>query len=510
MPDADQILAMRGAPARRFLTFRSAERLYALPAEEVSEVIRVPAVARVPQGPGSLLGIANLRGFVLPVASLRGLLGREEAAASPMLRAIVLDGAAPIVLVVDVVEALVTVEADRIETRQAQLAAEPVERLWGAFQYGPGLEVAKILDIQNLLSAAFVQRVRPPRSRPENSSAGPVPHDTEAEDDHPTLITFDVAGQEYALGLDVVQEVLPAPRLLAVMPHAEALVLGVVPFRNTLLPLLSLRGLLGFALSQPNEKDKILVTAVGGILVGLVADGIRAILPLDSSLVEPIPAVLAARSGGEARIKAIYRGEAGRRLISILAPEQLFREDVMRRLGTDHENPRPQNTEDDRMPDRERHFLVFHLGDDEFGLPIEAIDEVARVPGQITRLPKTPEFLEGVVNLRGEVLPVVDQRRRFGMPKLEHEEGRRLLVVRTERHRAGLIVDSVSGVLRNTSATLEPVPALTDETTRLVQGVLNLEDVGRMVPILDPTELLSRAERGLLDRLETATERPGL
>ena len=59
---------------------------------------------------------------------------------------------------------------------------------------------------------------------------------------------------------------------------------------------------------------------------------------------------------------------------------------------------------------------MFRLDDNEFALPIDAVDEVARVPDQITRLPKTPKFLEGVVNLRGEVLPVVDQRRRFEMP----------------------------------------------------------------------------------------------
>ena len=66
---------------------------------------------------------------------------------------------------------------------------------------------------------------------------------------------------------------------------------------------------------------------------------------------------------------------------------------------------------------------MFRLGDDEFGLPIDAVDEVARVPDQITRVPKTPKFLEGVVNLRGEVLPVVDQRRRFDMPELATGRG---------------------------------------------------------------------------------------
>ena len=70
-----------------------------------------------------------------------------------------------------------------------------------------------------------------------------------------------------------------------------------------------------------------------------------------------------------------------------------------------------------RSRGEERQFVVFRLGDDEFGLPIEAVNEVARVPEQITRLPRTPKFLEGVVNLRGEVLPVVDQRRRFDMPR---------------------------------------------------------------------------------------------
>ena len=108
---------------------------------------------------------------------------------------------------------------------------------------------------------------------------------------------------------------------------------------------------------------------------------------------------------------------------------------------------------------RSAQFVVFRLGEDEFGLPIEAVNEVARVPDQITRLPKTPKFLEGVVNLRGDVLPVVDQRRRFDMPPLEEQGARRLVVVRTERHRAGLIVDRVSGgaaLLRPT--TIEPAP----------------------------------------------------
>src|SRR5690606_38326144 len=157
----------------------------------------------------------------------------------------------------------------------------------------------------------------------------------------------------------------------------------------------------------------------------------------------------------------------------------------------------------------ELRFLVFRLGDDEFGLPIDAVDEVARVPDQITRLPKTPKFLEGVINLRGEVLPVVDQRRRFDMTKLEVTEGRRLVVIQTERHRAGLIVDSVVDVLRVSADLIEPPPDLTDATSRLVRGVINLDTSKRLVLVLDPSEVLTRAEQDLLDTFQPLGKKKG-
>ena len=153
-------------------------------------------------------------------------------------------------------------------------------------------------------------------------------------------------------------------------------------------------------------------------------------------------------------------------------------------------------------------ILVFRLGDDEFGIPIDAVVEVAQMPSQITRVPRAPKFLEGVVNLRGEVLPVVDQRRRFDLPKLEGNEARRLVVIKTERHRAGLIVDSVSDVLRTDRENVAPTPELTDEkTSRLVRGVINLEKVNRIVLLLDPTELLTRAEQGLLDTFQAQSKK---
>src|SRR5688572_32330344 len=98
------------AAVRRFLTFRLGGILYALPAEYVLEVIHIPAVARVPHSPPSLLGIANLRGTVLPLVGLRELLGSNAGlAAAAATKAIVLDTGTPLALAVESVDALVAI-----------------------------------------------------------------------------------------------------------------------------------------------------------------------------------------------------------------------------------------------------------------------------------------------------------------------------------------------------------------------------------------------------------------
>jgi purine-binding chemotaxis protein CheW len=93
------------------------------------------------------------------------------------------------------------------------------------------------------------------------------------------------------------------------------------------------------------------------------------------------------------------------------------------------------------------------------------------------------------------------------MPAYDDAAGRRLIVIKTARHRAGIIVDGVRDVLRTTAAQIEPPPQLTDAVSRLVSGILNLEQSQRMVLLLDPAELLTRAEQGLLDAFRTSRKK---
>jgi len=494
---------------RRFLTFQSAGQAYALPADEVAEIILLPPVTRLPQSPAALLGMANFRGVAVAVASLRVLLG--QATTPIQARAILLGGAAPVALSIDHVAALVSIPAGRVETNHTDLAAHPGEHLRGAFQPEGG-EVTKILDIQHLLTQAFAPATAAPRhttARTANRAAPAESTQTEA-----LLVSFEIAGQDFALPMREVQEIIPLPPVIAQVPRAETLLLGMVNVRDRLLPVLSLRGLLGFPVPQTHSPQaKIIVTSIAGQPVGLVVDRACATIQPTPGSIQLAPAMLAARMGGESRIHAIHRDAASGKITSILATGSLFGVDIMARLTqTSAQTTAPTKP---RANHATQQFLVFRLGPDEFALPIAVVDEVAAAPEKITRLPKTPKFLEGVVNLRGEVLPIIDQRRRFDMPPYDGPAGRqRLVVTRSQRHRAGLRVDAISGVLSATENEIEPAPYLTGEDTSLVTGVLNLPAIvsqaggleisGRMILLLNPDELLNRAERGLLDNFAPA------
>jgi purine-binding chemotaxis protein CheW len=133
-----------------------------------------------------------------------------------------------------------------------------------------------------------------------------------------------------------------------------------------------------------------------------------------------------------------------------------------------------------------------------------SVQEIVRVPEVLTRVPKTPSWVEGVINLRGTVLPVIDQRSRLGMQAIERNDRQRIMVYLLAGMRTGFIVDSVAEVLRIGRTHIEPAPALSDEQGRLITQVAKLDGDKRLVMLIDPSQLLGarevRAVEALIER----------
>jgi len=124
------------------------------------------------------------------------------------------------------------------------------------------------------------------------------------------------------------------------------------------------------------------------------------------------------------------------------------------------------------------------------------VQEIERVPDELTRLPKAPSFIKGVVNLRGSVLPVVDQRTRFDLDDIERNDRQRIIVFTINGVRTGFIVDAVSEVLKIPRNAIGPTPALSEEQGRLISRIANLERQNRMILLIDVDHLLEPHEIG--------------
>ncbi len=130
-------------------------------------------------------------------------------------------------------------------------------------------------------------------------------------------------------------------------------------------------------------------------------------------------------------------------------------------------------------------LVTFLLKDEEFGFDIMSVQEIIRLP-KMSKLPHTPEYVEGISSLRGAVLPIFDIRARFGMKREEHTDRSRVLVIDIEGKRTGLLVDSVRQVTRVGRNEFEPPPvAIRNETADYIDGVVKLDNGERIIIALD-------------------------
>ena len=153
----------------------------------------------------------------------------------------------------------------------------------------------------------------------------------------------------------------------------------------------------------------------------------------------------------------------------------------------------------------ELHLVTFKVGTELFGVPISAVQEIVRVPA-IARIPQSPEFVKGVMNLRGRVITVVDMHKRMGhstdaMSNAELAKKARILVVEVDGRLVGVIVDEVAEVLRLASDQVEGAPPMVAGiSNQYIKGVGKLKD--DLLILIDIERILTADELASIDELE--------
>ncbi|MCX7795644.1 MAG: chemotaxis protein CheW [bacterium] len=147
----------------------------------------------------------------------------------------------------------------------------------------------------------------------------------------------------------------------------------------------------------------------------------------------------------------------------------------------------------------ERQLVVFSLLSEDYGIDIYKVQEIIQYR-DITFVPKAPPFVKGVINLRGKIIPVIDLKERFNLQEKEITSDTRIIVVEISSQTVGLIVDSVTEVLRIPKDNIEPPPPVTTIGADFIEGVGKLDE--RLIIILDIDKILTREEKGELVTLQ--------
>ncbi|MGH9577280.1 MAG: chemotaxis protein CheW [Terriglobales bacterium] len=136
-------------------------------------------------------------------------------------------------------------------------------------------------------------------------------------------------------------------------------------------------------------------------------------------------------------------------------------------------------------------IVGFRVGRESFGVPIAVIHEIVRVP-EITAVPDAPACVEGVINLRGKIVSIVDLRKRFGARQIQSHKKNRILVAEVEGRLVGLVVDAASEVLKVPPTDVDPPPTVFDAELNYVTGVAKHK--GRLIILLDLMRVLQQGE----------------
>ena len=152
----------------------------------------------------------------------------------------------------------------------------------------------------------------------------------------------------------------------------------------------------------------------------------------------------------------------------------------------------------------ERQVVVFDLNEEAHGVDISQVREIIRME-EITRVPRAPEFVEGVINLRGKVNPVVDLRARFSMPSTERTDEHGIVVVDVDGQDIGMVVDAVTEVSRTPSDSIEPPSSvITTDDSEYLTGIVKTND--KLIILLDIAKVISESEASALEEIQQSPD----
>jgi len=489
------LLATELVPSGQLVTFTLDGVEFGLDIDRVQEITHRMDVTPVPGSPSFILGVINLRGLIIPVIDSRVRFHLAPQEPTPKTRIIVLRLASgPTGLQVDSVAEVVRIEDHTLRETPPLVAGIRAEYLAGMVTVGTRL--ITLIHLEKLLESSELTRRAEFDDLGMSTFAGASEDGGEAiEEDGRPFVTFRLGSESFGIALHEVEEIVELPSVTKV-PDAPDYVLGVICLRDQVMPLVDLSEILSIQQgAAERRRDMVVLLTFGSARIGVVVDEIQEILRVQDGQALPPPQTLSEPE--REHLEGILL--LPDRMVSLINVLKIITGDDQEKIaamgrGLGLADARAQET----VPSLE--LVVFRLGPESYGLRLHEVREIIMV-GQITPVPRAPQFVDGVLNLRGEVMPVVDLRTRFGLERVEATSISRILITSIGGVFTGLVVDAVDEVRPVDLHRFGPPPSVTAVgANRYIEKVARLDN--GMIFLLELKQLLTDAETAQLQGLQ--------
>ncbi|MCR4434447.1 MAG: chemotaxis protein CheW [Clostridiales bacterium] len=466
--------------------FRIGEEEFAFGISQVKEIIRLPSMTRVPNAPFFVTGLCSLRGELLPVIDSRKLFNMADTEYNEGSRIIVTDiEGKKVGLVADRVSEVISVEESMVKDPPGSIRGMDGGVINGILLLNHGKRLIMILDAHKIVHAGNLEAYSKQQA-PHKNFQDLIKRPLEEEQ----IVIFNIGMEEYAFRISCVKEIIRLPEIMKV-PNTAGYIEGVLSIRNQLLAVIHLGRLLGMNCEQTEEYSRVVIINSGSLTFGVIVDKVSQVMRVRKDSFKS--SSFGERGSGTGYAKGFFSLNSGKRLVMVLEPLNLVsHEDVSSVLSLDSkmdtEGMSPNMGE---IENSQEHVVIFKLGKEEFGIRINYVKEVNRI-SDIVHFPGAPAFIDGMVNLRGEVLPVLNLKILFNENSSAYESSK-FLVVEFGSKRIGIRIDSVSEVLKFPKSCLEEASEVLDgnDNIRYIDAIAKLNGGEKIVLILNLPAVLS-------------------
>jgi purine-binding chemotaxis protein CheW len=428
----------------QLVSFKIADEEYAFNISKVREILKVKEVTEVPNVPDYVKGLFTIRNQLMPVLDLRGLLG---------------------------ISSLIAERQEMID-RGVEEHQTWMENVRNALKSGMHSAVSdfrkaafgKWLESYNTSSIeieAALKRLK--RVRKDFSDAATRAFEARA-----------VSRKENQVDLEEIES------------HSRVMLDVLGEFRNAIE-------------AYTSEDQRIMVVDADEMSIGYLVDCVDEVIRIPKSIIDETPLLA---SSARRELRGVAKLNEGERLIMIMDESALVGRETTRILsklnsdaGSSEEDGDMQEKSLAQQSMSEEQLVTFTINREEYGIRIMQVQEINRLT-EITSVPRAPYFIDGMTNLRGNVIPVINVRELFGLENKEVDDRTRIIIVDIAGNKTGLRVDQVNEVLRLSKHDIESTPSIvtSGKSNRFMDGVCKLDGGKRMVMLLDVEQVLDQSE----------------